>query len=140
MIRAQKIRLQATPEHTTYFEQAAGTARFVFNWGLEHWQAAYEAGEKPSALALKKQFNAIKEALCPWVYLVSKSVVEGAFADLGAAFKNFFAGLKTGRKVGYPQFKSKKRSKPSFYLGYDRFSVGDHWIDISKLGRVNMTE
>jgi IS605 OrfB family transposase len=140
MLRAHKIRLHPTPEQTTYFEQATGTARFVFNWGLEHWKNQYEAGGKPSALALKKQFNAIKEAQFPWVYLVSKSVVEGAFQDLGAAFTNFFDGLKTGRKVGYPQFKSKKRSKASFYLANDRFTVGDHWIDMSKLGRVNMAE
>jgi putative transposase len=48
--------------------------------------------------------------------------------------------LKAGRKVGYPKFKAKKRDKPSFYLANDRFTVGDHWIDISKLGRVNMAE
>ena len=140
MIRAHKIRLQPTLEQRTYFEQAAGTARFVFNWGLEHWKAAYAAGEKPSARSLKKQFNAVKAALYPWAYLVSKSVVEGAFQDLGTAFKNFFEGQKTGRRVGYPQFKRKKRSKASFYLANDRFNVGDHWIDIAKLGRVNMTE
>src|SRR5947209_17610506 len=26
------------------------------------------------------------------------------------------------------------------YLANDRFEVGDHWVDISKLGRVNMAE
>jgi putative transposase len=140
MIKAHKIRLHPTPEQETYFAKAAGTARFTFNWALAQWKQQYEAGEKPSALSLKKQFHAIRKEQFPWTYDVSKSVVEGAFMDVAAAFKNFFEGLKTGKKRGYPQFKSKKRSKPAFYLANDRFSVGDHWIEISKLGRVNMAE
>jgi putative transposase len=60
--------------------------------------------------------------------------------DVAAAFKNFFEGRKAGRKTGYPHFKSKKRSRQSFYLANDKFSVGDHWIDVPKLGRVNMAE
>jgi putative transposase len=60
--------------------------------------------------------------------------------DVAAAFKNFFEGRKAGRKTGYPKFKSKKRSRQSFYLANDKFSVGDHWIDVPKLGRVNMAE
>jgi putative transposase len=134
MIKAHKIRLHPTPEQETYF------ARFTFNWALAQWKQQYEAGEKPSALSLKKQFHAIRKEQFPWTYDVSKSVVEGAFMDVAAAFKNFFEGLKTGKKRGYPQFKSKKRSKPAFYLANDRFSVGDHWIEIAKLGRVNMAE
>jgi putative transposase len=73
---------------------------------LDHWIAPYEAGEKPSGFGLKKQFNAIQKHLFPWVSLVSKSVVEGAFQDLGTAFSQFFEGVKEGRKVGYPRFKS----------------------------------
>ena len=76
----------------------------------------------------------------PWVYEVTKCAVEGAFMDVAAAFKNFFEGRKAGRKTGYPKFKSKRRSRPSFYLANDKFTVGDHWIDVPKLGRVNMAE
>src|SRR3989440_11185744 len=60
--------------------------------------------------------------------------------DVAASFKNFFEGSKAGRKTGYPQFKSKKRSRQSFYLANDKLTVGDHWIDVPKLGRVNMAE
>src|SRR5258708_5783207 len=70
----------------------------------------------------------------------SKCVVEGAFMDVAAAFKNFFEGRLAGRKTGYPQFKRKKRSRQSFYLANDKFTTGDHWIDVPKLGRVNMAE
>src|SRR6266705_6190632 len=140
MIKAHKIRLNPTPEHANYFARAAGTARFTFNWAVAEWQKQYEAGDKPSALALRTQFNAIKKDQFPWVYDVTKCAVEGAFMDVAAAFKNFFEGRKAGRKTGYPQFKSKKRSRQSFYLANDKFTVGDHWIDVPKLGRDNMAE
>jgi putative transposase len=140
MIKAHKIRLHPTPEQVHYFARAAGTARFVFNWALAEWKAQYGAGGKPNATTLKKQFNAIRREQFPWSYEVTKCAIEGAFMDVAAAFKNFFAGRKAGRKVGYPKFKSKKRSKASFYLANDKFSVGDHWIEVPKLGRVNMAE
>jgi putative transposase len=140
MIKAHKIRLHPTPEQANYFARAAGTARFTFNWAVAEWQKQYEAGGKPSALALRRQFNEIKREQFPWVYEVTKCAVEGAFMDVAAAFKNFFEGRKAGRKTGYPKFKSKRRSRPSFYLANDKFTVGDHWIDVPKLGRVNMAE
>ncbi len=140
MIKAHKIRLHPTLEQANYFAKAAGTARFCFNWALAEWKRQYEAGEKPSAQALKKQFNAIRRDQFPWSYDVTKCAVEGAFMDVGTAFKHFFEGQQSGRKVGYPKFKSKKRSRQSFYLANDKFTVGDHWVDVPKLGRVNMAE
>ncbi|MFL5624223.1 MAG: RNA-guided endonuclease InsQ/TnpB family protein [Ktedonobacteraceae bacterium] len=140
MIKAHKIRLHPTPEQANYFARAAGTARFTFNWALAEWKRQYEAGGKPNAAALKKQFNAIRREQFPWSYEVTKCALEGAFMDVAVAFKNFFAGRKAGRKTGYPQFKSKKRSRHSFYLANDKFTVGDHWIEVPKLGRVNMAE
>jgi putative transposase len=140
MIKAHKIRLHPTPEQAHYFVRAAGTARFVFNWALAEWKTQYEAGGKPNAKALKKQFNAIRREQFPWSYEVTKCAIEGAFMDVAAAFKNFFEGRKAVRTVGSPHFKSKKRSRQSFYLANDKFTVGDHWIGVPKLGRVNTAE
>ena len=140
MIRAHRIRLNPTPEQAEYFVRAAGTRRFVYNWGLAEWNRQYQAGEKPSARALKKQFNAIRKEQFPWTYEVTKSVVEGAFIDLGKAFADFFDGLKSGKKVGYPKFKSKKRSRDGFYVANDRFTVGAYWIKLPHIGKVNMAE
>lgn len=140
IIKVHKIRLNPTPEQCEYFARACGVARFTFNWGLAQWNEQYKAGQKVSALDLKKQFNAIRKEQYPWSYEVTKCAVEGAFMDLGAAFNNFFDGIKKGRKVGYPQFKSKKKSKRSFYLANDKFTVGKRWINVPKLGRVNMAE
>src|SRR5215469_10824831 len=60
MIKAHKIRLHPTPEQAVSFAKAAGVARFVWNWALAEWERQYQAGEKPTALKLKKQFNAAR--------------------------------------------------------------------------------
>ncbi len=84
----------------------------------------------PSALALKKQFHAMREEAYPWTYDVTKCVVEGAFDDLGKAYSNFFAG-----RAKYPKYKKKGKSHESFYLSNDKFTVGSHWMSIPGLGR-----
>jgi IS605 OrfB family transposase len=135
MIKAHKIRLNPTPEQAVYFAKAAGTARFVWNWALAEWNRQYEAGEKPTALKLKKQFNEIRREQFPWTWEVTKNASDQPFLDLGKAFTAFFEG-----KHGRPKFKSKKKSKPSFYLANDQFELGDHRIWIPKLGWVNLAE
>ena len=140
MIKAHKIRLNPTPEQANYFARAAGTARFVWNWALAEWNRQYEAGEKPTALKLKKQFNAIRRDQFPWTWEVTKNASDQPFLDLGKAFTAFFEGLKNGKKKGRPKFKSKKRSRASFYLANDQFELGDHRMWVPKLGWVNMAE
>src|SRR2546426_6654909 len=135
MIKAHKIRLNPTPEQAVYFAKAAGTARFVWNWALAEWNRQYEAGEKPTAFKLKKQFNEIRREQFPWTWEVTKNASDQPFVDLGKAFTAFFEG-----RARRPRFKSKKRSKPSFYLANDQCELGDHRIWIPKLGWVNMAE
>jgi len=144
MQRAHRIRLNPTPEQEAYFRKAAGTARFVYNWGLSEVKRALDDGRTPAtALDLKARFNALKREQFPWVYEVTKCAVEGAFRNLGAALANFRAskrGERKGKKVGFPKFKKRKRNTGSFYLANDKFSVGGHWLNVPKLGKVNMTE
>jgi putative transposase len=135
MIRAHKIRLNPTPEQANSFAKAAGTSRFVWNWALAEWNRHYAAGEKPTALKLKKQFNEIRREQFPWTWEVTKNASDQPILDLGKAFTAFFEG-----KARPPKFKSKKRSKPSFYLANDQMERGDHRVWIPKLGWVNMAE
>ena len=140
MIKAHKIRLHPTPEQATYFARAAGVARFVWNWALAEWDRQYEAGENPTALKLKKQFNEIRREQYPWTWEVTKNASDQPFLDLGKAWSTYFEGLKNGKRPGRPKFKSKKRSKPSFYLANDQCELGDHRIWVPKLGWVTMAE
>jgi putative transposase len=110
-------------------------ARFVWNWALAEWNRQYEAGEKPTALKLKNQFNEIRRAQFPWTWDGTKNASDQPFLDLGKAFTVFFEG-----KARRPKFKSKKRRKPSFYLANDQVELSDHQVWIPKLGWVNMAE
>jgi transposase len=60
MIFAHQIALDLTQDQEAYCRRAAGTARFTYNWALAEWQRQYQAGEKPTVVQLKKQWNAIK--------------------------------------------------------------------------------
>ncbi|MFN8487191.1 MAG: RNA-guided endonuclease TnpB family protein [Caldilineaceae bacterium] len=144
MIRAHKIRLNPDAEQEVYFKKAAGTARFVFNWGLARWKEAKAQGVKEyGVMALKKEFNGLKEEQFLWVYDVTKSVCEAAFVNLGKALKNYFdskSGKRQGEKMGFPKFKKKRKAKQSFGLANDRFKVDGHSVKIEKLGLVNMAE
>jgi putative transposase len=145
MIRAHKIRLNPTPEQAAYFRKAAGTSRFVYNWGLAAWKAhkAAHPGEPHGPMALKKDYNALKGEQFPWIYEVAKDVAEGAFTNLAAAMKNYYdsqAGKRAGKQVGFPHFKTKKKGRTSFRLNNDKMHVDDHALYVPKLGWVNMAE
>jgi len=136
--------MNPTPEQVEYLKRACGTRRFIYNWGREQWEKQYQAYQyeqetvpepehtlkPPNALALKKQFNEIREEVYPWTYQITKCVVEGAFDDLKKAYDNFFAG-----RANYPVYKKKGKSHESFYLSNDKFTIGSHWISIPGLGR-----
>ena len=42
MLISHKIELSPNNKHATYFAQAAGVARFAYNWGLENWKSQYK--------------------------------------------------------------------------------------------------
>jgi putative transposase len=150
MERAHKIRLNPTPEQEQYFRQAAGNARFAWNWALGILQEARNAGEKlPSVGGLKAEFNRIKRAQFPFMLKTTKCAPEQAFADLRQALDNYFNDItkrkhgkrrKDGKRVGFPRFKSRKRGYGSFYVSNDKFTVDGYWLRVPKLGWVNMTE
>ena len=135
MIRAHKIRLHPTAEQGNYFARAAGTARFVWNWALAEWNRQYEAGEKPTALKLKKQFNEIRREQFPWTWDVTKNASDQPFWTWERRLR---PSLKAS--MAAPRLKAKRRVKPSFYLANDQFELGDHRIWIPKLGWVNLAE
>ena len=142
MQRACKIRVNPTSEQEQFLRQACSVARFAFNWGLAEWKRQYESGGKPSAYALRKQFNAIRREQFPWSYDVTKCAVDSGFRNLDTAFRNFFRCCKKGgAKKGYPNFKSKKCSRLSFRMGGARIKVDDHWLKLERLDApINMAE
>ena len=149
MIISHKIRLNPNNQQATYFAKAAGTARFAYNWALAEWQTQYAAWKddntqpKPSQFSLRKQLNAIKRDQFPWMLDVTKNAPQMAIIQLGAGFKNFFAG-----RAKYPQLKKKGKSRDSFTLTNDQFAIDAcpfgklraSRIRIPNLGLVRMRE
>ncbi|HET9918649.1 MAG TPA: RNA-guided endonuclease TnpB family protein [Ktedonobacteraceae bacterium] len=152
MQRAHVIRLNPIPEQEVYFRKACGVARHAYNWALAQWKAARAEGKRVSMHDLKRQYNQIKKEQFPWTSEVTKCSPEQAFADLGAAFTNYWRmkkegtqpklkhPRKDGEEAGFPHFKSKKRDRLSFYLANDKFSVQGYTLRVPKLGKVNISE
>lgn len=107
-ILAHKIEIKTNGKVTAFFSNCAGAARFAYNQSLGKWNTQYEAGGKPNALAIKKEFNGDKASV-PWAMEIPAAVFSNAILNLGTAFKNFFK--KTGDR---PAFKAKHRAKKSF--------------------------
>lgn len=121
--RAYKTELDLNNQQVTACKQHAGAARYAYNWGLHIRQERYKAtGTSPSAMELHRELNALKQTDLPWMYQVSKCAPQEALRNLDSAFARFFHRWqlkKEGKlkgKVGYPQFKSKKKGLGSFRL------------------------
>src|SRR3990167_11169439 len=113
-----KIALDPTCKQSAYFRRAAGTARFVYNWGLSEWNRQYVAGRKPSGNSLQRQFNSMYRELFPWISDVHRDCHSKPLDDLQIAFGNFFAKRADG-----PTFKKKGVDRASFYVAGDRITV-----------------
>ena len=143
-----KIALCPTPAQVDYFKRACGTARRVWNWALNEWNKQYKSGGKPNAMALKKQFNAIKytdpqwldENGRPWLRDIHRDAHARPFAHLAKAWSRFFADLKAGKEAHAPRFKKKGRCRDSFYVANDKFRLNGKTIRLPKIGDVAMTE
>jgi putative transposase len=134
MHRSHKIALDPTVKQAQYFQRACGVSRFAWNWGLAAWGTLYRQGLKPSGPQLKKLFNSVRHVFFPWSGEVLRDATAQPFANLQAAFSNFFH--KTSR---YPRFK-KKGVQESFYIANDKFKVEGNQILIPKLGWIRMFE
>ena len=63
-----------------------------------------------------------QDGLCPWWHEVSTYAFQSALADADSAWNNWLASLsghRAGRKLGYPRFKKKGRSRDSVRLHHD---------------------
>ena len=112
MIKTYKVMLKPNNKQLTKLFQYANTARFAYNWAIAKQQENYENGGKfLSDAELRKQFTQLKKTdEYRWLNEISNNVTKQAIKDACNAYKDFFKGL-----TKYPKFKTKKKSKPSFY-------------------------
>ena len=140
--KAYRYELDPNNSQRTSLFQHAGVARFAYNWGLEQRLNRYKNSQGndrfTNAMRQHKELNALKKTAFPWMYEYSKCAPQEALRDLHRAFNNFYRGLKSGQKVGFPKFK-RKGVRDSFRLtGTIRFE--ERRIQLPRIGKVRVKE
>ena len=136
MILTKKVRLYPTGEQEQKLWQSVGTARFIYNWTLARQEENYNNGGKfLTDNELRKQITQLKQDKLAWLKEVSNNVAKQAVKDACNAYKRFFRGL-----TDKPKFKSKKRSKSSFYNDTDKLKVKDKAVLLEKVGWIKIKE
>jgi len=144
--RASKTELDLNHEQVTACKQHAGAARFAYNWGLARRQETYKTtGKSIWAMDLHRELNARKKTDLGWLYAVSKCAPQEALRNLDNAFRHFFRRCQLKQegqwkgKLGYPQFKSKKKGLGSFRLT-GSIVIFPNAIQLPRLGRLRLKE
>lgn len=136
-MKAIRVRLKPTKEQEVKLWKSVGTARWVYNWALSRQKENYKAGNKfISDNNLRKEITILKTTEeFSWLVEVSNNVAKQAVKDACNAYKRFFRGL-----ARYPRFKSRKRSKPSFYNDTSKLKVSSNEVLIEKIGWMRTSE
>ena len=110
--------------------------RYVYNYFLAQRIAVYkEAGKYISQNVQSRELTKMRNAEeTKWLAEVDRSAYTRTLRDLDAAYQNFFRGLKTGRRVGFPKFKSRKSNRFSYTT--QNIRVVDGYIRLAKIGLV----
>ena len=130
MIKSIKVMLIPNNKQKTKLFQYAGTSRFAYNWTLAKERENYNNGGKfISDNDLRKEFTKLKKTEeYKWLNYVSNNVAKQAIKDACDSYKRFFKGQSK-----FPKFKSKKRSKPSFYQDNIKIKFSDTHVKLEGL-------
>jgi putative transposase len=71
-----------------------------------------------------------------WLKEVSGKIASNAIFDLDESYKVFYRRVKRGEKPGFPKFKSRAKSKPSFGLDAETVRFYEDGVQLQKIGHV----
>lgn len=130
MIKTIKIMLCPNNRQRSKLFQCAGLARFAYNWALNYEQKNYEAENKfIFDCDLRKVFAVLKsEKEYKWLNDYSNNIPKQAIKDAVKAYQNFFKGI-----ADFPKFKSRRKSKPSFYADPCKIQFTGTHVKLEKL-------
>ena len=132
MKKGFKIRLLPTEQQEILMFKSIGCSRLAYNWALNRCNELYKQGIKYNMSNIRKEFTQLKkQENFKWLNEVSNTTMVESMRNLDKAFKQFF---KT--KIGYPKFKSKRKSKQSFYVRCDNLYFLKEKCNIEKIGKV----
>jgi putative transposase len=159
--RAYRFALDPTPTQQRALAAHAGAARFAFNWALAHVQAnleqrtaeqaaGVEAAQRTPPVgwnlpALRRAWNQAKPEVAPWWAECSKEAFNTGLDGLVRALAAWSAsrtGRRAGRPVGFPRFRSKRRTTPSvrFTTGTIRLEADRKHVTLPRLGTIKTHE
>ena len=130
MIKSIKIMLIPNNKQKTKLIQCFGVSRFAYNWTLGKQQENYKNGGKfISDNELRKEFTKLKKTKeYEWLNQYSNNIPKQAIKDACDSYKRFFKGYSK-----FPRFKSKKKSRPSFYVDNIKIKFSDTHVKLEKL-------
>ena len=110
--------------------QCFGVSRFAYNWALGKQQENYKNGGKfISDNDLRKEFTQLKKTKeYEWLNQYSNNIPKQAIKDACDSYKRFFKGYSK-----FPKFKSKKKSRPSFYVDNIKIQFTDTHVKLEKI-------
>lgn len=143
MYLMKKIRLLPTVEQEKLFWKSAGVARWSYNFFLSYNQEKYNEYLEDNT---KKKFvsecdvrkyinNILKKTTHIWLQEVGNNVMKQGVKDASISLKRFFNKISN-----YPKYKSKKRSKPSFYVNYETLKRTPNGFRGERIGIVKTRE
>lgn len=122
MIIATKIKLNPTKEQEILFWKSAGVSRWSYNYFLAESERYYQdyLDDKHEKKTInegdvrKHINNVLKKTTHTWLKEVGSNVMKQAVKDADTARKRWFGGISDK-----PKFKSRRKSKISFYVNYE---------------------
>lgn len=130
MIKTYKVMLLPNNKQKTKLFQYTGVARWAYNWALSTQQENYKnSGKFLSDGELRKRLTQLKkQEEYVWLNNYSNNITKQAIKDVCQAYKNFFEG-----RAEFPKFKSKKKSKLSFYQDTQKIKITQTHVKLEKL-------
>ena len=140
--RAYRYELDPNNIQRSSLAQHTGVARFAYNWGLEKRIDRYKNNQGndrfTDAMKQHKLLISLKKTEFSWMYETSKCAPQEALRDLHRAFQNFYRGLKSAKKVGFPRFK-RRGIKDSFRLN-GPIEFHERAIQLPRIGKIRIKE
>ena len=132
MKKSLKIRLLPTVEQELLMLKSIGCSRFAYNWALNRCNELYKQKVEYNMSNIRKEFTKLKkEEEFKWLNEVSNKTMVESMRNLDKAFKRFFK-----KQSKYPRFKTKRKSRQSFYVRHECLYFKDDVCNIEKIGKV----
>jgi len=140
-----------SPAQERLLRSYCGAARFSYNWVIGEVidNMTARAGEREAGVdaesmtpsmswkpyPLRKQLNAVKSDVAPWSGEVAKHCFDTGVTQAAAALENWRtskSGVRAGKRVGFPSFKSRQTAKLS--VSFVELNHQLSWLNDSRHG------